>query len=845
MAQETINLFTEQPLKLAQGSKKSTVTLTRVVTFEDNYYGEVKITTAMLNSMVANFNANVYGQKISIDVAHNHSNGAAGHITKLFVDGDRLRGEVDWTTFGIDAIQNRGFSYLSVEFAENYKHPETGEKHGCTLFGAGLTVRPRVKNLDPVELADNPNCQTSPCLVTPDLLIKLSQEDAKTMKKYLEELRKKLEKLKLSETVITGYLNAFKDAAKQLGEDEAVLANLVLQMGEAAEAVSKTQPGETPPTINLSITPATEQNQEQTEETMDQLLERKLAERDEATRLSQQSLEDKKAQYLKLITDADGLSEDTKTKLSEAVSLITATMGDDQIVALADNQIKLGQEMEVNSQLAMQGFNTGAQGSVRMSMDSSQGTIKLQENINDMLKLSSSFAGGGLLLQKEVSPFVALVLSEYDRINEPRLAMEQKFLANGETGIGDTNLPAGFVRTVIKEALSDLRVLELVQTLTDFSATQTTSVPYEVRDVGAAIGDGIVFEGQEIQSAGVSQEMDLSYILPMKLALQLTNEVIHFTKNSAINWDAYARNVASNSRVIRELIVRRICNELQRVSDQYGATDITDEDISGQLNGTTVHTVKCASFPIVRPHQRYNLKGETVGAAENPLVIELNSTALEQYNPAITQSAGTYYRILNYNLGYIQYVDETGTPVTPAASAGDDFISYSAATNVKKFDLDIPVGSTEAIQMNGLLQAVGSRKAIMAADRYALPNYMLMSPVLNDKATNAETYSASAKRDGAETTSQGDLSTIKAIPAYSTNAPGVDLGDERILMGVRGQLTYTVAKPFQTGTPFEAVVNNKPIGKKVAYGEEYNSIHVPVPLRKFATSVIAYSYSTR
>ena len=49
------------------------------------------------------------------------------------------------------------------------------------------------------------------------------------------------------------------------------------------------------------------------------------------------------------------------------------------------------------------------------------------------------------------------------------------------------------------------------------------------------------------------------------------------------------------------------------------------------------------------------------------------------------------------------------------------------------------------------------------------------------------------------------------------------------------------------GTPFEAVdaATGKPLGKKVAYGEEYSSVHIPGPLRNRLTAVIAYSGAAR
>ena len=296
---------------------------------------------------------------------------------------------------------------------------------------------------------------------------------------------------------------------------------------------------------------------------------------------------------------------------------------------------------------------------------------------------------------------------------------------------------------------------------------------------------------------------------------------------------------------MRELVVRRICNEIQRSADAYLAADITTEAIDSQLDGSTVSTIKTAQFPIVRPHQQRDLQGNAVGTEENPITVRLNGAAIGAYDGSGTQAAATYYRVTNYNLGYIQYVDEAGVPVTPADAAGADDVSYSYATNIAKVDTDVGSLTVEK-RMNDVLRTVGARKAILNADRFINPDFMLMSPVLNDGITNAEQFYTSNKKAGTDQTEAGDLETIKNIPAWATNAPNVDLGDERIIMGQRGTTTYTVAKPFQTGMPFEAVDSNGvPTGQKQAYGEEYSAIKTPTPIRNRLTSVLAYSSSGR
>ena len=84
----------------------------------------------------------VYGQDIAIDVDHKPGNGAAGYVRKLQLDGGKLRALVEWTEYGIEAIQKRGFKYLSAEFCENFTDNEFQKQHSPTLLAAGLNRSP-------------------------------------------------------------------------------------------------------------------------------------------------------------------------------------------------------------------------------------------------------------------------------------------------------------------------------------------------------------------------------------------------------------------------------------------------------------------------------------------------------------------------------------------------------------------------------------------------------------------------------------------------------------------------------------------------------------------------------
>jgi len=577
---EAIRFLSRCKIDLAEGKTTSTVTVTRTGTFSDPRYGRFEISRDMLLSMVKNFKSGAYGQDIFIDVAHKPEHGAAGKVIGLSVEGNRLRAEVEWTPYGVEAIKDKGYQYLSAEYSENFTDNEAGQQHGPVLLGAALTVRPVIKHLDPVRLSEASETE-HPLLLHPELITQLSQELTMKYKSYLTRLEASLGAFRLSQPVVAQLLYAFENSAKALGEDDEKLTALFKSFDEAGKQLSE-QIGSN--VVNLSINTTESGGKLLSEDDV----KRMLAEDREKRESEAKTLAEKQTAnvnlFTKLLTESDALKaldDNTKKTLSEAAELITADMTPEQVTKLAEHQIKLGNERSVNVQLANLGYRPA--GVVQITQTDQRTAKSLQEAISLALKQTSKYAAGEIKLAEKLPPFCEKVLSEFDRMNAPYIAAELKTLSGGSTGMADTSFPIGFQRTVIYEALSDLRILELVQTLTDFGAQATTSIPYEVRDSSAVLNDGVVYEGQGIHRASVSQAMDTAYILPMKLAFIISNEVIHFSRASGINWDAYARNVASNARIMKELLVRRISNALQRAADSYQAATITAEG-SGELS---------------------------------------------------------------------------------------------------------------------------------------------------------------------------------------------------------------------------------------------------------------------
>lgn len=834
-------------IKLGEGAKRTTVTITRTGVFTDPRYGRFEISREMLLAMVRNFDARTYGQEIFIDVNHEPGKGAAAKVTALSVDGQRLRAEVEFTPYGIEAVQTRGFRYLSAEFVDDYIDNEQGRSHGPVLLGAGLTVRPVIKRLDPVTLSESkPNV---PVFLHPELVRQLSESLEHYTMNWLEKLRAKLRARKLSEQAIASILSAYESAAKNLGEDDKAHETLVNQLDEAAKQLAESGNGDKPIQINIPAPAAAAKKGDDapkalSEDDVRKLLAEATTQRETDARKLAETQGNRVKLFGETIAGAKGLSESTVATLKKAEKLITADMSEDQVRSLAESQIDLGNQIEAAKKLSGLGFDRP--GVTRISMDEGNTIKKLSQDVRGHLRMCADFGSGNLKAvvdEAKLAPFVQKALAEFDRINAPRLHDEAILLAGGPVNIGDTALPASYQREVLIEALADLRILDLVSADVEPTDSATHTIPYESRSVGSVYNDGITYEGQAIQLAGVSQANVFAYIEPMKIGLELTDEVMHFSRsNGNINWDAWGRNIASNSRLARELIARRISNRMQRSADAFGSVAITAEAVDAQVTVSN-SLIKLSKFPLIRPYQVRDLQGNAVGSPEHPIAFTRNGVACTEFDGTGTQAAGTYYRVENYNLGLIRMVDEAGAPVM-AADTGVNTISYHYATNVLLFDTDN--GSTDvAKHLNGLLRKVGAAKATMQTDRFVVPNFGLSSAILNDTITNAEQFVVSLRRDGSNTTAQGDLAEIKAVPCWGTNTAS-DLGDERLILGQRGALKYRIAKPFAIGDRYPILnASGRPLGKWGAYGTEFSSICVPTPLRGYFTSVVAYSATAR
>lgn len=835
---KTVRFLSGLHVILEEGKTSSWVTVTRTGKFKDPRYGEFEISRKMLQDMVANFNANVYGQDIFYDVAHKPENGAAGKILKLSVEGDRLRALVEWTPFGIDAIKNRGYSYSSIEYHENFTDNEKGNKHGTVMLGAALVTRPCVKRLDPIQLSEDSDGEV-PLLIHPELQTTLLQEIQIMWETLLKKLAEQLGSLKLAEAVVNNMVDTARKALAGV-TDEAAAKALIDSFAESGKTLAE-QIGSNPAVIQLSM-PAGGLTAADVKKLMQEETDRQAAEA--------KKLNDAKEGNFKLLSDtinaATGLDEATRKELIDGVAdLITPEMTTEQVKKLAENQISHGNKHAAAKKLTEMGFAWPA-GNVHISVDSSNEVKALQESTDRRLGLtqlpeSRRFSATGGVLQPENKALAEKVLAAFDAEHGAQLHREHKMLAAGDGIVSDVAVPATFERTVIREALYRLVGLQFVDAgVSAFGAT--TGIPYSYRDTTAAgITSTRKYEGQPIARAGVKQAMDTAYVIPQKLAFEVSDELRYLTGNGQINWDILAENTSNAFRIVSEDMERLIFDEQLNASDQYATTPVVDEAVATADGSKTIFVLN--SFPVVRPKKIYDLQGNQVGSTLYGVTVKSNNVARSEYDGTGTQAAGLYYT-MDYNLGEIHFVNEAGVATAPTNTHAI-VASYTYSTNVYKFDTDL--GSlTVGAKYDDFLYRFGLRKSVIEDQRSFMANFGLMSGTVMTSIEQADSFVESRKRNGTDLATDGNLGVIKDVANYKAYAPGLAIGDQRVIIGERGQTRLRMAKPWSMGQlQDQKDSNGRFTGKKEAYGDQFLFLHTPSPLKAALTSIVLYSSSAR
>ncbi|MGE3569263.1 MAG: phage protease [Gammaproteobacteria bacterium] len=839
---------------LAEGQQRSTETILRVVRFDDPFYGLVDITADKLRAMVRNFEANVYGQDLAIDVSHQTAEGAAGFIRRLSFDGRRLLGEIEWTPWGVEQVVRKGFRYFSAEFEENWKNPETGQRHGPVLFGAAITVRPRVKKLDPIKpeaLQLSFDNDDRGYVASPYFRTLLTEEITTMWDKLIIALTEKLKSLKLAEDLVTQIIAKARIALAAVTE-EAQATALISVFEDAGEAVARQLAdlgGAGGAVLRLDFSGMPQFSPGLGADEVKRLMAEWQTEQAEGQRKLAERLGANVTRFTELLEASETvkkLSEGSRAKLLAAKDLVTADMTEDQVKRLAEHQIQLANDLSVAYELSARGW-PGPAGAPHITVDETNNIKALQEAVDRRLGLvdlsaARRFANVGGALRDENRKLAEAVLATFDRDRGAQLQAEHRMLAGGDGIVSDVAVPVVWERTVIREALYNLVALQFLDAGTDQFAT-SYMIPYSYRDTTAAGRDNTRrYEGQAVARAGVIQTADTAYNIPQKLAFEVSDELRYLTAARHLNWEAVGENQRNATRIIGEDLDRLAFNEILHAADEYGATAVSNENLELQADGTK-NIFILAQFPVVRPRKVYDLQGNQVGSTVNPVTVTYNSNPVLEYDGTGTQANGTYY-VLDYNLGEIRLVNQAGAIQVPADATAYT-ISYSYATNVYKFDTDLGSAAIDA-HWDTFLYRYGLRKAVIEDQRFHMANYGLMSGTVMTMIEQAKQFGANARRAGTDLAADGNLGRIKDVPNYKTSAPGLWMGDQRIIVAERGVTRMRITKPWTLGElENQKDGNGRFTGKKEAYGDQFLVMHTPNPLKRAATSIVLFSTTAR
>jgi hypothetical protein len=133
------------------------IQLMKVGEYDHPVYGKIDFTPEKLQQFADNVAQNVRGVDLAIDYDHSSvktgNSEAAGWIKEVKFENGVLKGLVEFTKTAAEKIRTKAFRYFSPEFVDKWISP-AGQEYKNVLFGGGLTNRPFLKNLLPINLSE-------------------------------------------------------------------------------------------------------------------------------------------------------------------------------------------------------------------------------------------------------------------------------------------------------------------------------------------------------------------------------------------------------------------------------------------------------------------------------------------------------------------------------------------------------------------------------------------------------------------------------------------------------------------------------------------------------------------
>jgi phage I-like protein len=143
-------------VELAESGTTGWIQAAPLGTWDHPVYGKLTFTEEKVQRFADNVKSNVRGQDLDIDYDHKaHTGEAAGWVRDAEArPGSGLWLLVDWTKDAFSKIKSGAYKYFSPEFVDSWENPKTGTKHQDVLFGGGITNRPFLKGILPMNLSE-------------------------------------------------------------------------------------------------------------------------------------------------------------------------------------------------------------------------------------------------------------------------------------------------------------------------------------------------------------------------------------------------------------------------------------------------------------------------------------------------------------------------------------------------------------------------------------------------------------------------------------------------------------------------------------------------------------------
>jgi hypothetical protein len=123
--------------------------------YQHPVYGKITFDQSKAQMAAEHISKKSRGQDLDIDYDHKQYSGeAAGWVKAGEARPDGMYLTVSWTKKAWEAIKSKAYRYFSPEFADEWKHPKTQEVHKNILFGGGITNRPFLKDILPLNMSE-------------------------------------------------------------------------------------------------------------------------------------------------------------------------------------------------------------------------------------------------------------------------------------------------------------------------------------------------------------------------------------------------------------------------------------------------------------------------------------------------------------------------------------------------------------------------------------------------------------------------------------------------------------------------------------------------------------------